>query len=182
VREASAADTSAVASIGADGFTTSYRTILSDAVISAVVEQVYSREAVEASIRRCTASPGAEFLVAVAEGEVTGFLHFDSEGQEPELHRIYVDPQATGGGVGTALLLGLHARLPAASTYILMVLAQNDRAIRFYERHGPVVERETDAVSHYQQNMAFTPPDTPAVPALIMRYRSLPNRPSPVPS
>jgi ribosomal protein S18 acetylase RimI-like enzyme len=83
----------------------------------------------------------------------------------------------TGGGIGTALLRALHARLTGHHTYILMVLAENEGAIRFYQRHGFVVERETDAVTHYQENMGWiAPPGTPPVPALIMRYYGGENR------
>jgi ribosomal protein S18 acetylase RimI-like enzyme len=172
VRDAAPRDVPAVAAIGANGFSESYRTILSPEVIAAVREQVYSAAAVEASIRRCTSTPDAEFLVAEAGGSVVGFLDFDSEGKEPELHRIYVDLQATGAGIGTMLLRALHGRLSGEQTYILMVLADNEGAIRFYRRHGLEVERETDAVTHYQENMGWVaPPGTPPVPALVMRYR-----------
>src|SRR5439155_8331783 len=78
-----------------------------------------------------------------------------------------------GRGIGAALLGDLHRRLPAAATYILMVLEPNTGAIRFYQRHGLEIERETDAVSHYKDTMGFVPPDTQPVPALIMRYRRL---------
>jgi len=78
---------------------------------------------------------------------------------------------AEPGDVGDLLIThpDLHRRLPAAATYILMVLAPNTGAIRFYQRHGLEIERETDAVSHYKDTMSFVPPDTPPVPALIMR-------------
>ena len=146
------------------------RSILAPEVIDAVIEQTYSPDAVADCIRRCVAARDAQFLVAERAGQVVGFLHFDSEGPEPELHRIYVDPTQTGGGIGAALLGDLHRRLPAAATYILMVLAPNTGAIRFYQRHGLEIERETDAVSHYKDTMGFAPPDTPPVPAMIMRY------------
>jgi ribosomal protein S18 acetylase RimI-like enzyme len=172
VRDATPNDVPAVAAIGAAGFSESYRAILSQEVIAAVREQIYSAAAVEASIRRCTSARDAQFLVAEAGGAVLGFLDYDSEGNESELHRIYVDLHATGGGIGTVLLRALHARLTGDDTYILMVLAENEGAIQFYHRHGLEVERETDAVTHYQENMGWVaPPDTPPVPALVMRYR-----------
>ena len=171
VRDAAPDDAAAIAVIGAEGFSGSYATILAPAVIEAVIEQTYSRVAVADCVRRCVAAPDAEFLVAERDEQVVGFLHFDSEGPNPELHRIYVDPTRTGGGIGAALLDELHRRLPASASYILMVLAPNTGAIRFYENHGLEIERDTDAVSHYKDNMGFVPPDTPPVPALIMRYQ-----------
>jgi ribosomal protein S18 acetylase RimI-like enzyme len=171
VRDAVVDDAAVIAVIGADGFSGSYATILAPAVIDAVIEQTYSPVAVADCVQRCVAAPDAQFLVAERDGQVVGFLHFDSEGPTPELHRIYVDPTQTGGGIGKVLLVELHRRLPAAASYILMVLAPNTGAIRFYQRHGLEIERDTDAVSHYRENMGFVPPDTPPVPALIMRYQ-----------
>jgi ribosomal protein S18 acetylase RimI-like enzyme len=170
VRDAAPDDAAAIATIGAAGFSGSYATILAAAVVDAVIEQTYSPAAIADCVRRCVAASDAQFLVAERDGQVVGFLHFDCEGPTPELHRIYVDPTQTGGGIGAALLDELHRRLPAATSYILMVLAPNTGAIRFYQRHGLQIERDTDAVSHYRDAMGFVPPDTPPVPALIMRY------------
>ncbi len=55
----------------------------------------------------------------------------------------------------------LHARLPIGSTYILMVLAADTGAIRFYERYGLLRERTVDAVEHYSENMGFHAADQP---------------------
>jgi ribosomal protein S18 acetylase RimI-like enzyme len=170
VRDAAPEDAHAVAKIGAAGFSGSYETVLSRSVIEAVIGQIYTTASISACIRHCTAASDAQFLVAERDQQVVGFLHFDSEGAEPELHRIYVDPNHTGAGIGAALLGELHRRLPAATTYVLMVLAPNRGAIRFYERQGLTIERETDAVAHYEENMGFVPPETTPVPALIMRY------------
>ena len=170
VRDANTADVDAVARIGAEGFSGSYAETLSPAVIAAVIEQTYTRRALADCIRRCVEAPDAEFLVAEQDGQVVGFLHYDSVGPHPELHRIYVEPDRTGGGIGAALLQEFHRRLPPDASYVLMVLAPNRGAIRFYERHGLHTERETDAVTHYEENMGFVPPDTESVPALIMRY------------
>src|SRR5437764_10817116 len=103
------------------------------ATIEAVVRDTYSPVAVADAIRRCSGSP-AVFLIAELEASVVGFLDFDSEGPEPELHRLYVDPEVTARGIGGALLRCLHERLGSAASYILLVLAANERAVRFYER------------------------------------------------
>ena len=165
-------DAAATAAIGTAGFRGSNATILAPAVIDAVIEQTYSPTAITELHQALRG--GARWTVPVAEreGQVVGFLHVDSAGAEPELHRISVERTQTGGGSGgAALLRELHQRLPAAGSYILVVLAPNTSAIRFYKRHGLDIERGTDAMSHYKGTMGFVPPDTPPVPALIMRYR-----------
>jgi ribosomal protein S18 acetylase RimI-like enzyme len=157
--------------MGSAGFADSYGEILTAAVIQAVQEQTYSLSAVVDCVKRCVQANDAEFLVVERGDQAVGFLHFDSEGREPELHRIYVDGTQTGSGAGSALMAELHRRLGGQVSYILMVLSPNSGAIRFYERHGLVIERETDAVTHYRENMGFSPPDTPPVAAFIMRYQ-----------
>lgn len=170
-RDARAADAEAIAAIGSTAFPLAYAEVLRPTVISAVVEQMYSPTVVTGSINRFLTISTAQFLVAEQGGVVTGFLHFDCEGREPELHRLYADPGKTGRGIGAALMQELHARLPIGSTYILMVLSANTGAIRFYERCGLQQERRVDAVKHYRDNMGFTSPNPTEVPALIMRYR-----------
>jgi ribosomal protein S18 acetylase RimI-like enzyme len=129
VRDATPSDAPAVAHLGAEGFSESYRTILSPKVIVAAT----SRSTRRRPLKRPSAAvlrQGAEFLVAEAGGALVGFVDYDSEGKEPELHRIYVHLEATGGEIGTALLRALHARLTGHHTYILKVLAENEGAIR----------------------------------------------------
>jgi ribosomal protein S18 acetylase RimI-like enzyme len=171
VRDARSTDAEAIAAIGSIAFPLAYASVLRPTVITAVLEQMYSSTAVTGSINRCLTTSNAQFLVAEQEGVVAGFLHFDCEGREPELHRLYADPGKTGRGIGAALMKELHARLPIGSTYILMVLAANSGAIRFYERCGLLRERTVDAVKHYRDNMGFQAPNPTEVPALIMRYR-----------
>ena len=100
-----------------------------------------------------------------------GYLHYDSEGAEPELHRIYVDPDRKRGGVGRALMQELHARLGANAQYILLVAEANTDAQDFYERQGLVIEKRVDGPQYYRAAMAIEPeaPPPPA-PALVMRY------------
>jgi GNAT superfamily N-acetyltransferase len=100
----------------------------------------------EAMWRRIATEPPVRsaLFVAQLDGDVVGFASVgpanpptdgDSVG---ELYAINVDPDAWGTGAGAALLaeatdalrrLGFH-------TAVLWVLLANDRARRFYERHG----------------------------------------------
>jgi ribosomal protein S18 acetylase RimI-like enzyme len=171
VRTALIADAPSIAAIGSLAFPAVHNDVVGEEFAAAVVEQTYSIEALTNCITHCTDADDAEFLVAERDGEVIGYLHYDSEGDEPELHRIYVDPGAKRGGVGSALMRELHARLPHGREYILLVAEANEDARAFYERHGLVIARRVDGPSYYSTAMAIetgVPP--PSAPALLMRY------------
>ena len=171
VRAAVAADAPSIAAIGTVAFPAVHNDVVGAEFAAAVVEQTYSVEALTACIRRCTAADDAEFLVAQRDGEVVGYLHYDAEGAEPELHRIYVDPDTKRGGVGRALMQELHARLGPGAQYILLVAEANTGAQAFYERHGLVIESRVDGPQHYSAAMAIAPDaPPPQAPALLMRY------------
>ena len=170
IRDARRADAPVISAIGQVAFPIAYEGFIPTPIIASAVEQTYSIEAIERLIDAAEADD-AHVLVAERDEDVIGYLHYDSVGPEPELHRIYVAPGQFGGGIGGRLMAELHERIPDGTSYILMVLAANEGAIRFYERHGFVRDREVDGVEHYRQHMGVVhPPDTPPVPALIMRY------------
>lgn len=50
------------------------------------------------------------------------------------IHCLFVDPNAQGRGVGSALLN--HVQAQFTSTGALKCLARNERALAFYQRHG----------------------------------------------
>lgn len=59
------------------------------------------------------------------------------------LHNLFVDPDWQGRGVGSALLQKVQAEF--TSTGSLKCLAQNERALAFYQRHGWHVEAEGES-------------------------------------
>ena len=61
---------------------------------------------------------------------------------EDMVNYLYVEPETTGRGIGSALLEHAKGRRPAGFT--LWTFQQNMRARRFYERHGLSVVRLTD--------------------------------------
>lgn len=173
IRAAERRDAAAIAAFGSVAFRRTYEDAVPKRLVDTVVGQTYTTTALERTIARCTREEGAHFLVAEdADERVVGYLHFDSAGSEPELHRIYVDPEQTGRGIGHLLVEELHRRLPAGSSYVLLVVAANTRAIRFYERHGLQRDHEVDAVQHYRDAMNVELPPAAEVPSLIMRYRA----------
>ena len=170
LRDASPADSAAVAAIGTEAMPAQYVDLIDPAVISAAVEQTYATEAVADCIERCRAADDACFVVAERSGLIVGFLHYDAFGPEPELHRLYVDRRHRSAGIGAQLMDELHARVPADLAYMLLVVAGNDGAVRFYERHGLQVERVVDGLAYYGARMGVVfPADAPPVDMVLMR-------------
>jgi len=172
VRDAGPADAAAVAEIGKVAVPETYADIITDAsVMKAIVDQSYALDALRDCIVRCARNDDAHFLVAERSGRIVGFLHYDCEGPQPELHRIYLDPQQKRQGIGSALLKELHHRLPPGSSYILMVVAANQPAVSFYEHHGFVEAARVDGVTYIHENMGVGfPPGMPEVLALILHF------------
>jgi ribosomal protein S18 acetylase RimI-like enzyme len=170
VRDAAGTDAAAIAAIGGEAMPAQYAGLVDPAAVAAVVSQVYEPSAVTECIDRCRRASEACFLVAERSGPVVGFLHFDSFGPEPELHRLYLEHRQRGVGIGTLLMHELHARLPAEFAYMLLVVAGNDRAVRFYERHGLHVSRLVDGLAYYIERMGVVfPPGTRPVELVLMR-------------
>lgn len=172
VRDAVPADASAVAAIGKVAVPETYKGLIADeSVMEAIVAQSYALDGLRACVTRCAEAEDGHFLVAELRARVVGFLHYDREGREAELHRIYVDPQQKRQGIGSALLRELHRRFPPGTSYILMVVAANRPAVSFYERHGFVESARVDGVAYMHEHMGVDfGLGTPHVPALILRF------------
>lgn len=171
VRDARRADASAVAAIGKTAVPATYADLCDESVIRSIVEQSYALDALRECISRCTRDADSHFLIAEVSGRVVGFLHYDCDGREPELHRIYLDPARTRRGIGSSLLRELHARLSDGSTYILMVIADNAPAVAFYNHHGLVEQACVDGPTYMHEQMGVDfPAGTPPAPALLLRY------------
>jgi len=81
--------------------------------------------------------PSAEVWVADRRGHVVGLMVLDEAG----IDQLYVDPTATGQGIGGALLaLAMRVR-PAGLR--LWTFQSNRGARRFYEAHGFVATTST---------------------------------------
>jgi ribosomal protein S18 acetylase RimI-like enzyme len=171
VREAVSSDAVAIAALGPVAFAELHTGVLPDALIDLIVQETYSVESLRACIARCAGDDGAHFLVAHRWDALVGYLHYDSEAREPELHRIYVDPLQKRAGIGSALMREHHARLPSGASYILLVFAANAAAIDFYRAHRLKEDARVDAYPFFSENPGVTfPPDTRPLPALVMRF------------
>src|SRR5262249_35001699 len=136
IRTAEVGDAPGIAAIGRVAFRAVHDAVIGPESAVSIVEQTYSIEPLTACITFCAGAVDAHFLVADDDGQVAGYLHYDCEGPEPELHRIYVDPDRKRGGIGSALLHELNARLEPGSSYVLLVAEENIAARAFYERQA----------------------------------------------
>ncbi len=126
LRAANAADVDAVADLCRRTRRTSLP-FLPD-LHSAAEDRVYFRDVVFA---------GDEVHVAEREGRLVGAIAF-SDGW---VSQLYVDPDEHGRGIGSALL---RLAMEAQPELQLWTFQKNDRALRFYARHGFALVRMTE--------------------------------------
>jgi GNAT superfamily N-acetyltransferase len=79
-----------------------------------------------------------ELWVAEDDGALAGILVLDGE----FVDQLYVEPELTGRGIGSALLAVAKRERPQGLR--LWAFQTNTGARRFYERHGFVAVRQTD--------------------------------------
>jgi ribosomal protein S18 acetylase RimI-like enzyme len=91
-----------------------------------------------------------EIWLAEENGCVLGFLAIRRSRQNgwETLEKLYVEPDAQNGGVGTALLGKAKELRPDG--FVLWVFQKNTGARRFYERHGFVLARLTDGAENME--------------------------------
>jgi ribosomal protein S18 acetylase RimI-like enzyme len=172
-RDATRRDAAAIAAIGSEAMPAQYAGLVDPAAVDAAVSQTYSPAAVTDCVKRCREASNAFFLVAERSRQVAGFLHFDCFGPEPELHRLYVDGRYRAAGIGTLLMNELDARLPTELEYMLLVVAGNDGAVRFYQRHGLEVAQLVDGLVYYSERMGVSfPPGARPFSFVLMRRRT----------
>jgi GNAT superfamily N-acetyltransferase len=170
IRDATPDDVGAIARIGRVAFAAAHRELIPQQLIEAIIDQTYSPEALADCIISCAAAPDGHFLVAESDGQIRGYLHFDCFGPRPELHRIYVARELTGHGLGTQLLHELERRLDTGTMYVLLVIAGNEGALRFYTRERFQEEQRVEAVGYYSRHMGVDlPRGIGPVPAVLMR-------------
>lgn len=80
-------------------------------------------------------------LVAEIDGRIVGFCQAGADRDDPEaageIYTLYVDPDAWGRGVGSALIeIALTWLAPRYERAILWVVRENEPARRFYEACG----------------------------------------------
>jgi len=135
VREATAADVTAVTRVAERSWTTDYPDILSRETAAAAAQDWYGEDRIASELDRDDA------LLLVADRDpagVAGFAHAIENDGVGNILRIYVDPDHRGEGVGTALVEATERRLfdRGVDRVRAMVLADNDPGNEFYRAQG----------------------------------------------
>jgi ribosomal protein S18 acetylase RimI-like enzyme len=139
-------DCRAIAEVHVESWQHAYRGLIPEAYLASL--SVSDREA---TWRRMLELHPADLLLARTAGCVAGFAAFGAsrdEGAPPqraEIWAIYVKPSFWSAGAGRLLWLAALERILAQGykTVSLWVIVGNERAIRFYERAGFVVDPES---------------------------------------
>jgi ribosomal protein S18 acetylase RimI-like enzyme len=141
LRSARPADASAIAELHLASWRDAYRGVLDDDFLDGPLAELVPLRWAEA-----LAAPRREGLVVVAAlgGEVAGFVAILRRGTVAYVDNLHVRPGLRGAGIGR-LLLGFGAtrmRERGCTAAELTVFAQNEGALRFYERLGAVTGPE----------------------------------------
>lgn len=138
VRAATEADLGRIREIAEAAWGTAHEPIVGADAVATFLDEHYDRESFEPYLDADRA------LLAVAEpddDEVVGFVSVSPDDDRPErfnLGRIYVDPDRWGEGVGGRLLAQAESAVAerGGERIRLGVMAENDRAVGFYESAG----------------------------------------------
>lgn len=143
LREAEAADVPALAELGRSSFLAKFGHLYRPEDLTPYLEGTHSpaavaREFASAERRYCLAEQGGRLVGYCKLGLVCGFPDH-ARGQKPiEIKQFYTAPDATGSGIGAAMMdwvLAIAATL-SADEIQLSVWSENAGAQRFYARYG----------------------------------------------
>lgn len=140
IRTAAIDDAHGVAIVHVTSWQTAYRGLMPNDVLDGL-----SIEQREDGWRRIITDPDAigRTIVADRDGEIVGWASFgpgrdEGASEQGELWGLYAHPNAFSTGIGHALISAVEIALreDGFTSAYLWVLDGNDRAARFYERHG----------------------------------------------
>ena len=147
-RRATTDDIELVRSIAKVAFPATYSTIISAEQIDYMMEWMYSAEKLQQEI-----SGNITYLLAEVDGRTVGYLSFGpdegaaapGQGRLFHLHKIYLLPEAQGGGNGKRLFMAgeREMRLAGATAFELNVNRGNP-ALGFYRHLGMQLSRSGD--------------------------------------
>lgn len=157
IRPVSREDVDELAALSEAAFRRTYEGILEASTIDAVVTQACTSPSFLSLLERYTTAGGLSRLLLATDGAVLlGFLDFAEEDDGLELRRLYTRVGGTSRGVGAALLAALETDLPPGTQYRIVVVAENLKGLRFWQRHGFGVRGEIDGIDHFRAHRGVT--------------------------
>lgn len=138
VRPATPADVGGVRDVAEAAWHAAHAPIVGASAVESFLERYYDAAAFERLLE------ADEAVFAVADGSDAGVVGFvsarpdESDPEASQLGRIYVTPDRWGEGLGRRLLEHVESRVreQGGERIALGVMAENDRAVRFYEAAG----------------------------------------------
>jgi diamine N-acetyltransferase len=138
IRKATVADVDILCSLSHSIWPKVYTEMISKEQIAYMLSLMYSKEVLTKQI----SEEGVTFLLAETSLPV-GFAGFGpSKNQRFKLHKLYVEPEAQGLGIGRKLVETMIAQLPSTCCGIELQVNKRNRAQTFYSKLGFDVEQE----------------------------------------
>lgn len=137
VRRAAAHDAAAITNVHIASWRGAYAGVIPDDVLAAL--DPAAREARWLDILN---SSETSTWVAIANQRIIGFASVgpardeDSDEGDLELYSMYLNPESWGRGVARELMRTIDSEVEQKTPLSLWVLADNERARRFYQRFG----------------------------------------------
>ena len=135
----------------------------------ATYDEIYGAERVSAitagwhslpSLKASLSKPYSEFIVAEGPAGIAAMAYASqSDPAFVMLHQLYILPEAQGHGLGGQILGEIESAFLDANAIRLEVEAANEKAVRFYERHGFETVSRTENCGK----------DEPGIAALVMQ-------------
>ncbi|MFC7058499.1 GNAT family N-acetyltransferase [Halovenus salina] len=137
IREATPADASRIAAVAEKAWYEAHAPIIGEEIVAEFLAKYYDTD----SLREVIDRDGWITTVAEADEEVVGFVSGGPDDDGPSLlhlNRIYIRPERWGEGIGGRLVASFEqdARALESDRISLRVMAENERAVRFYESAG----------------------------------------------
>lgn len=144
LREARAADIPAISRLATDAFIAKFGHLYSAENLNAFLEESLSETAIAAEmanparVYRLAEGEGGALLGYCKIGLTCGFPEHARGQKVMELKQLYTAPDATGKGIGAALMDWAEEQFAThgADEVQISVYAYNDGAHRFYQRYG----------------------------------------------
>ncbi|WP_240675150.1 GNAT family N-acetyltransferase [Cellulomonas endophytica] len=163
VRPATPADAAGIAAVHVRSWQEAYAGIVPDAFLQGL-DPVDKARTWTVYLQQAE-SDDVQHWVAVQDGQVVGFASVgpsrdeDARRHEREIYSMYLDPGRWGRGVARDLMRSVVGAAGDRTPLGLWVLADNERAQKFYRRHG----FQPDGVERYE--------DIGGADLLQVRYR-----------